>query len=88
MLTIQDFTVSPDKKQLVFSTNIGGHYNLWAMDLPNQYPYQLTNINQACDSLLYNKKSKFILAGFDQDGDEKSQLCAFSKRRFSVSGAV
>ncbi|TDL83007.1 S9 family peptidase [Peribacillus frigoritolerans] len=80
VLTIQDFTVSPDKKQLVFSTNIGGHFNLWAMDLPNQYPYPLTSINQACDSLLYNKKSNFILAGFDQDGDENSQLYALSPK--------
>ncbi|WP_318183947.1 hypothetical protein [Metabacillus idriensis] len=55
VLTIQDFVVSPDKKQLVFSTNISGHFNLWAMNLPNQYPYPLTSINQACSSIIYHK---------------------------------
>ena len=80
VLTIQDFVVSPDKRQLVFSTNISGHFNLWAMDLPNQYPYPLTSINQACSSILYHKKSKFILAGFDCDGDENTQLYAISSK--------
>lgn len=80
VLSIQDFIVSPDGNQLVFSTNIGGHYNLWAMDLPNHYPYPLTTVNQACGSLAYNSRADFILAGFDRDGDENTQLYALSKK--------
>ncbi|WP_050615680.1 S9 family peptidase [Bacillus testis] len=74
--TIANFTVSPDEKQLVFSMNLNGHFNLWAMDLPNAFPYQLTSINQSCHELIYDKKGQFMIAGFDQDGDENTQLYA------------
>ena len=48
---IQNFAVSPDEKQLVFSTNLNGKYNLWAMDLPNTFPYPLTFIGQSCSAI-------------------------------------
>ena len=54
-LTVQ-FTVSPDEKQLVISTNINGHYNLWGMDLPNQFPYPLTFNNQSVQFLSIQKR--------------------------------
>ncbi|WP_079508893.1 S9 family peptidase [Mesobacillus jeotgali] len=73
---IQTFTVSPDENQLVFSTNLSGKYNLWAMDLPNQYPYPLTFIDQTCQALRYSNEGKFLVVGFDQDGDENGQLYA------------
>ena len=71
---IGDFAVSPDEKQLVFSTNLSGKYNLWAMDLPKTFPYPLTFIDQSCQGLLYDKQGRFIIAGFDQDGDENTQF--------------
>ncbi|MBT2663404.1 S9 family peptidase [Bacillus sp. ISL-45] len=73
---IQSFTVSPDEKQLVFSTNLTGKYNLWAMDLPNQYPYPLTFIDQTCQALRYSHDGSFMVVGFDNDGDENGQLYA------------
>ncbi|MFE8701566.1 S9 family peptidase [Cytobacillus sp. FJAT-54145] len=73
---IQNFTVSPDEKQLIFSTNISGKYNLWAMDLPNHFPYPLTFQDQSCQALLYNKEGDFIVGGFDTDGDENTQIYA------------
>lgn len=75
-LLIQDFVVRPDEKQLVLSTNLNGHYNLWAMDLPNQFPYQLTFKNQSSQSLSFAKTGEFIVVGFDNDGDENTQLYA------------
>ncbi|MCM3666318.1 S9 family peptidase [Mesobacillus subterraneus] len=75
---IQAFTVSPDESQLVFSTNLTGKYNLWAMDLPNQYPYPLTFIDQSCQALTYSHDGRFLVVGFDQDGDENTQLYALS----------
>ncbi|RSD28990.1 S9 family peptidase [Mesobacillus subterraneus] len=75
---IQAFTVSPDEKQLVFSTNLTGKYNLWAMDLPNQYPYPLTFVDQSCQALTYSHDGKFMVVGFDRDGDENGQLYAMS----------
>ncbi|MGV3465354.1 MAG: S9 family peptidase [Heyndrickxia sp.] len=73
---IQAFNVSPDEKQLVFSTNLTGKYNLWAMDLPNQYPYPLTFVDQNCHALTYSHDGNFLVVGFDQDGDENAQLYA------------
>lgn len=75
-LTVADFTVSPDEKQLVISTNLNGHFNLWGMDLPNPFPYQLTFNNQSVDGLTYAKTGEFIIVGFDHDGDENTQVYA------------
>ncbi|WAA12955.1 S9 family peptidase [Fervidibacillus halotolerans] len=75
-LNVQDFVVRNDEKQLVLSTNLNGNYNLWAMDLPNEFPYPLTFHNQPCQALYYEKKGRFIVAGFDRDGDENTQLYA------------
>ncbi|MGP4071181.1 prolyl oligopeptidase family serine peptidase [Piscibacillus sp. B03] len=73
---IQAFSVSPDETQLAFSTNLNGHYNLWAMDLPNTFPYPLTFHNQSTGSIQYDKEGNFILLASDQDGDENTQLYA------------
>ena len=73
---IQNFAVSPDEKQLVFSTDLNEKYNLWAMDLPNTCPYPLTFINQSCHELQYDKQGRFIIAGFDFDGNENTQFYA------------
>lgn len=72
--SIGDFAVSPDEKQLVFSTNLSGKYNLWAMNLPSTFPTQLTFNNQSCHGLLYDKQGRFIIAGFDDDGNENAQF--------------
>ncbi|WP_409300908.1 S9 family peptidase [Peribacillus sp. SCS-155] len=73
---IQTFAVSPDESQLVFSTNFSGKYNLWAMDLPNVFPYPLTFENQSISELVYDKNGKFIVAVMDKDGDENGQIYA------------
>lgn len=73
---IQTFAISPDETQLVFSTNLNSQYNLWAMDLPNTFPYPLTFHNQSCHQLVYDKNGEFILAVIDQDGDENGQIYA------------
>lgn len=77
-LTVENFTVSPDEKQLVISTNLNGHFNIWGMDLPNQFPYPLTFNNQSVDFLTYAKTGEFMVAGFDKDGDENTQIYALS----------
>ena len=77
-LTVTNFTISPDEKQLIISTNLNGHFNLWGMDLPNLFPYPLTFNNQTANALAYSKNGEFIFVGFDQDGDENTQLYALS----------
>jgi dipeptidyl aminopeptidase/acylaminoacyl peptidase len=77
---IQTFAVSPDEKQLVFSTNLNGTYNLWAMDLPETFPYPLTFENQSCHELLYSQTDDYLIAIMDKDGDENGQVYAVSTR--------
>jgi protease II len=73
---IQDFAVNQDESQIVFSTNLSGKFNLWGMDLPNTFPYPLTFIDQSSHGIIFDKNGRFIIAGFDQDGDENAQLYA------------
>lgn len=80
VFNIQDFTVSPDETQLVYSTNLTGHYNLWGMDLPNNYPYPMTFKNQSCHALKYEPNGEYILASFDHDGNELTQFYALPTR--------
>ncbi|QDH22513.1 S9 family peptidase [Saccharibacillus brassicae] len=77
---IENFTVSPDEEQLVFSTNLSGKFDLWAMDLPDTFPYPLTFNGQNCHDLKYDKHGRFLVAGFDRDGDENAQLYALQPK--------
>lgn len=77
---IQRFAVSPDEKQLVFSTNLSGKYDLWAMDLPHTFPYPLTFQGQTCHELMFDKQGRYILASFDRDGDENTQIYALPRQ--------
>ncbi|WP_128894990.1 S9 family peptidase [Longirhabdus pacifica] len=76
--TIANFSINHDETQCVFSTNITGKFNLWAMDLPDTYPYQITFQDQSCHYIRHDKEGKFIIVGIDQDGDENTQLYAIS----------
>lgn len=77
---IQTFAVSPDEKQIVFSTNLNGTYNLWAMDLPQTFPYPITFENQNCHELIYDNSGAYIVAVMDKDGDENGQIYAVSSQ--------
>ncbi|MFC4323153.1 S9 family peptidase [Litchfieldia salsa] len=79
-LAIQNFAVSPNEDQLILSTNISGKYNLWGMDLPNNFPYPLTFIDQSCHELLFDGQGRFVIASFDHDGDENTQLYAMQPK--------
>lgn len=73
---IGDFAVNDDESQLIFSTNLSGKFNLWAMDLPNVFPYPLTFIDQSSQGIVFDKQGRYVVAGFDKDGDENTQLYA------------
>ncbi|WP_128894988.1 S9 family peptidase [Longirhabdus pacifica] len=73
---ISMFSINHDETQCVFSTNITGQFNVWAMDLPDTYPYQITFQDQSCQYITHDKEGKFIIVGIDQDGDENTQLYA------------
>ncbi len=87
-VSIIDFAVSPDEKQLIICTNISDKYNLWAMDLPNAFPYRLTFNNQPCKGLLYDQEGRFVIAGFDHDGDENTQFFALKPQGGALKKVV
>lgn len=73
---IRDFAFSKDEKKLVYSTNMNGKLNLWALDLPDNYPYRLTYNDQACGFIQIDAENRFILTSFDRDGDENYHIYA------------
>ncbi|HET7581092.1 MAG TPA: S9 family peptidase [Bacillales bacterium] len=73
---ITHFTVSKDEATLFFNSNINGKFNLWAMDLPNTYPYPLTFHGQNSNFVKVDPENRFLLTGLDQDGDENFQIYA------------
>ncbi|SFE18365.1 Dipeptidyl aminopeptidase/acylaminoacyl peptidase [Lentibacillus persicus] len=73
---INTFDVSADEERLVFSTNLDGKMNLWAMDLPDTYPYLFAHQNESCSFIKFDPKGRYVLAGFDKDGDENHHIYA------------
>lgn len=73
---ITDFTVSKDEKRLIFSSNLNGKMNLWAMDLPDTFPYLFAHQDESCSFIEIDPENRYVLAGFDRDGDENHQIYA------------
>lgn len=71
---ITNFTVSDDEQRLIFSSNLNGKMNVWSMDLPDQFPYLFAQQDESCNFLKFDPKNRYVLAGFDQDGDENFQI--------------
>ncbi|GAE35958.1 S9 family peptidase [Halalkalibacter akibai] len=59
---------------MIFSSNLNGKNNLWAIDFPNQYPYLFAQVDQQCSFIKIDPENRFVLAGFDNDGDENYQI--------------
>ncbi len=73
---ITNFTVSNDEKRLAFSSNLNGKMNLWAMDLPDTFPYQFAQHDESCSFIKFDPENRHVLAGFDKDGDENHHIYA------------
>ena len=74
--TITNFAVSNDEKRLVFNANLNGKMNLWAMNLPDTYPYLFAHRDESCNFIKFDPENRYVLAGFDKDGDENYQIYA------------
>ncbi|GGE68966.1 S9 family peptidase [Priestia taiwanensis] len=70
------FAVSKDEKRLIYGSNMNGKPNLWAIDLPNTYPYPLTYCNQMSNFIKLDSNGNYILLGLDHDGDENYKIHA------------
>lgn len=77
---ITHFAVSDDEERLVFNTNLNGQMNLWALDLPNMFPYLFAQKDESCSFIKFDPENRYVLAGFDQDGDENHQMYAIPYR--------
>lgn len=73
---ITDFTVSKDETKLVFCSNLNGNMNLWAMDLPNTYPYLFAHKDESINFVKFDNDNRYVLAGYDKDGDENYHIYA------------
>ncbi|MBP3950760.1 S9 family peptidase [Bacillus suaedae] len=73
---ITTFAVSKDESRLIFSSNLNGKHNLWAIDFPNQFPYLFAQVDQACNFIKIDGENQMVLSGFDNDGDENYQIYA------------
>jgi dipeptidyl aminopeptidase/acylaminoacyl peptidase len=73
---VTDFAVRSDEQQIIYSTNINGYYNLWAMNLNTKYPFPITIHNQMVSFIQYDPQHRYIWTGFDQDGDENTHVYA------------
>lgn len=73
---ITNFTVNKDETRLLFSTNLNGKMNIWAMDLPHTFPYLFSHRDESCSTVECDPKNRYVLAGFDKDGDENFHIYA------------
>ncbi|TVT27316.1 S9 family peptidase [Salinicoccus cyprini] len=73
---INNFTVSPDEKKILFSTNLNGKVNIWAMDTTETYPFLFAQKDENTSFIKYDPKARYVLAGYDHDGDENYQIYA------------
>ncbi|OUN01577.1 MAG: peptidase S9 [Firmicutes bacterium ZCTH02-B6] len=75
---ITTFAVERDERRLIFSTNMNGKPDLWALDLDRRYPfpYPLTSLGQNCGGILPDPHGRWLLAALDRDGDENWQVYA------------
>ncbi|MCL6453931.1 MAG: S9 family peptidase [Alicyclobacillus sp.] len=76
--SIGTFDVSEDEQQIAMAANLSGKFNLWGMHLPNTFPYPLTYEDQMPQFVHFDPQGRFLLVGFDQDGDENTQIYAIS----------
>lgn len=73
---ISDFQVNSDETRLIFSSNLNGKVNLWAMDLPDNFPYLFAHKDESTSSIAFDPENRFVLTGYDKDGDENHQIYA------------
>lgn len=68
--SIDHFQVSKDEKKLVFSTNLSGKRNLWALDLSKEhtYPFQFSQKDESSSFIQFDPNGKYVLTALMQMG--------------------
>lgn len=76
---IGSFAIDKAESQVALATDLSGKFNVWGLDLPNLYPYPLTYQDQMPQFLHFDPLDRYLLVGFDTDGDENTQMYAISR---------
>ncbi len=71
---ITGFAVDESETHIALSTNLSGKYNIWGLNLPSTYPYPLSYVDQTPAYMKFDPQGRYLLAGFDRDGDENVQM--------------
>jgi dipeptidyl aminopeptidase/acylaminoacyl peptidase len=75
---------SPNGKQIVFTTNITGRYNLWKVSSEGGWPIQLSQSDEAQTAAAWSPDGKWITFEADRSGNEMYDVYAIP----SDGGAV
>lgn len=67
---------SPDSKEIVFSSNFTGRFNLWKVSASGGWPIQLSQSDDRQGSALWSPDGKWILYQSDRGGAEMYDLFA------------
>lgn len=67
---------SPDGRQIVFSTNLTGQYNLWKVSASGGWPVQLTQSDDVQFKAVWSPDGKWIVFQQDRGGNEMYDLYA------------
>jgi dipeptidyl aminopeptidase/acylaminoacyl peptidase len=72
---------TPNGRQLLFSSDLSGQFNLWRVKVTGGWPEQLTTFeNQAVRQVSVSPDGKTILFTADREGDEFHQIYALPAR--------
>ncbi|MEX0674973.1 MAG: S9 family peptidase [Gaiellaceae bacterium] len=72
---------TPNGRQLLFSSDLSGQFNLWRVKVTGGWPEQLTSFeNQAVRQVSVSPDGKTILFTADREGDEFHQIYALPAR--------
>ena len=67
---------SPDGRQVVFTTDMSGRFNLWKVSAAGGWPIQLTQSDDVQSSAVWSPDGKWIVYQQDRAGDEMYDLYA------------
>lgn len=77
--TISHFSVDKKESRLLFSSNLNGKTNLWAIDLNGSgFPYLFAQHDESANFIKFDPHNLFVLAGYDHDGDENYHIYSIS----------
>jgi Tol biopolymer transport system component len=65
---------SPDAREVVFTTNLTGRFNLWKVSAEGGWPIQLTRSEEYQDHPAWSPDGRFIVYDQDHAGDEMDDL--------------